>query len=75
MRDILSDANDAAIARTVIALGQSLGLAVIAEGVETEGQRDFLILHGCHAFQGNFFGMPCGAEELFGDLAAEGSAT
>ncbi|MBI5898084.1 MAG: EAL domain-containing protein [Rhodocyclales bacterium] len=71
VRDVLSDANDAAIARTVIALGQNLGLAVIAEGVETAGQRDFLMVHGCHAFQGNLFGVACGAEELFPGPAAE----
>lgn len=58
VRDILTDPNDAAIARTIVALAQSMGLAVIAEGVETEGQRDFLAAHGCSAYQGFFFARP-----------------
>jgi EAL domain-containing protein (putative c-di-GMP-specific phosphodiesterase class I) len=56
--DVLSDPNDAAIAKTIIALAQSLGLGVIAEGVETETQRDFLASSGCHAYQGYFFSRP-----------------
>jgi diguanylate cyclase (GGDEF)-like protein/PAS domain S-box-containing protein len=62
--DVLSNPNDAAIARTIIALGQSLGIDVIAEGVETEGQRSFLALHGCHAYQGFLFGRPGPIEDL-----------
>ena len=58
VQDIISDSNDAAIARTIVALGQSLGLSVIAEGVETAGQRDFLESSGCHAYQGYFFSRP-----------------
>ena len=58
VRDILIDSNDAAIARTIIALGQSLGLAVIAEGVESEEQRNLLADQGCQAFQGFHFGRP-----------------
>lgn len=58
VRDVLRDANDAAIVRTIIALGQSLGLAVIAEGVETEAQRNFLAVHGCGYYQGYFFAKP-----------------
>jgi diguanylate cyclase (GGDEF)-like protein/PAS domain S-box-containing protein len=53
-----SDENDAAIARTIIALGGTLDLDVIAEGVETEAQRDWLVGQGCHAFQGYLFGRP-----------------
>ena len=58
VRDLLIDANDAAIAKMVVALAESLGLAVIAEGVETEAQRDFLGGLGCHAYQGYLFSRP-----------------
>lgn len=58
VRDILTDPNDAAIAKTIIALAESMGVGVIAEGVEFEPQRDFLARNGCQAFQGYFFGKP-----------------
>ena len=58
VRDVLTDPNDAAIARTVIMLGQNMGFAVIAEGVETEGQKEFLMENGCHIFQGYLFSKP-----------------
>jgi EAL domain-containing protein (putative c-di-GMP-specific phosphodiesterase class I) len=67
VRDILVDANDAVIARTIVALAQSLGLGVIAEGVETEAQRDFLADIGCRAYQGYYFcrPLPIGEFEAF----------
>jgi EAL domain-containing protein (putative c-di-GMP-specific phosphodiesterase class I) len=55
VRDVLNGARDASIVGTIIALGKSLNLAVIAEGVETEEQRDFLQRQGCHAYQGYLF--------------------
>lgn len=58
VRDLLTNINDAAIARTIVALANSLGLSVIAEGVETESQRDCLAMEGCHAYQGYLFGRP-----------------
>ncbi|MES2583479.1 MAG: PAS domain S-box protein [Pseudomonadota bacterium] len=64
VRDVLTDPSDAVIARTILALGHSLGLSVIAEGVETEGQHAFLVDAGCDAFQGYFFGRPGPVETL-----------
>lgn len=58
VRDVLNNPNDATIVKTIIALGQSLGLSVIAEGVEFAEQRDFLLQADCHAYQGYFFSKP-----------------
>jgi diguanylate cyclase (GGDEF)-like protein/PAS domain S-box-containing protein len=64
VKHVLSDPDDAAIVSAIITLGRNLGLAVIAEGVETEGQRDFLARHGCHAYQGYLFSRPLAAADL-----------
>lgn len=55
---LLDDHSSAVIVQTIIALGQSLGLTVIAEGVETEAQRQMLARLGCEAFQGYLLGRP-----------------
>lgn len=56
--DVVTDANAAVITRSIIALGQNLGLQVIAEGVETAEQRHFLASHGCALYQGYLFSRP-----------------
>jgi diguanylate cyclase (GGDEF)-like protein/PAS domain S-box-containing protein len=58
VREVVTSANDATIARSIIALGNSLGLQVIAEGVETEAQRAFLADNGCSYWQGYYFSRP-----------------
>jgi len=64
IRDILTDPDDAAIAKMVVALADSLGLSVIAEGVETEAQREFLASLGCHNYQGYLFSKPLSIQEF-----------
>jgi diguanylate cyclase (GGDEF)-like protein/PAS domain S-box-containing protein len=64
VRDLLSDPNDAVIAQAIIALGHSLGLQVIAEGVENIAQRDMLANIDCDAFQGYYFAHPVAAADL-----------
>jgi len=64
VQDLLTKPGDATVARSVVALGHSLGLTVIAEGVETAEQRNMLAELGCDAFQGYFFGHPAPAAEL-----------
>ena len=72
VRDLQTDANDAAITQTVIDLGRSLGLEVIAEGVETSAQRNMLLLQGCRLFQGFLLGRPQTPEALEMSLADTG---
>ncbi len=64
VRDVATDQNDAVIVRTIIGMAENLGLNIIAEGVETEQQRDFLERNGCLAHQGYLFGTPLPIEEF-----------
>jgi diguanylate cyclase (GGDEF)-like protein/PAS domain S-box-containing protein len=64
VRDVLTDNNDATIVRAILLLAKSLGLAVIAEGVETGSQKDFLATNGCNAYQGYLFSKPLPLEQF-----------
>jgi EAL domain-containing protein (putative c-di-GMP-specific phosphodiesterase class I) len=64
VRDLATDSSDKAIVRTIIAMAQSLNLDVIAEGVETEEQRQLLVDKGCTYFQGHLFGKPVPIEQF-----------
>ncbi|WP_337245410.1 EAL domain-containing protein [Luteimonas sp. gir] len=69
IRDVISDPEDAAIVRAVIYLGRSFGLEVIAEGVETKAQLDFLAANQCTQAQGYLFGRPMTAQAFTSELA------
>ena len=64
VRDIATDSSDKAIVRTIIAMAQSLDIAVLAEGVETEENRQFLLDNGCTHYQGYLFGKPMPIEQF-----------
>jgi diguanylate cyclase (GGDEF)-like protein/PAS domain S-box-containing protein len=70
VRDIVADKSDKAIVRTIISMAQSLNLNAIAEGVETEEQRQLLLDTGCDCFQGYLFGKPVPVAEFESHLAA-----
>ncbi len=71
VRDIATDPNDATIVQTIIAMAEALGLSVIAEGVESEAQREFLDLRGCRVYQGYLFGKPMPIDQ-FGEIPKHG---
>ncbi|TNE80503.1 MAG: EAL domain-containing protein [Gammaproteobacteria bacterium] len=71
VRDILDNGNDAAIAKMIISLAGAMKLAVIAEGVETPGQRDLLATMGCSRYQGYLFARPLPGDHLVRHLMAE----
>jgi len=74
IKDIPQDPDDVAITQAIIAMAHSLRLKVIAEGVETQEQLDFLTEHGCHEFQGYFFRKPQPAED-FSKLLRDNAGT
>jgi diguanylate cyclase (GGDEF)-like protein/PAS domain S-box-containing protein len=69
VRDMVQDANDAAIVRAILAMAQSMRIPVCAEGVETDEQLDFLVEHNCEYAQGFIFGQPMEADSLYRLLA------
>ncbi|MBB3222286.1 bifunctional diguanylate cyclase/phosphodiesterase [Pseudoduganella umbonata] len=69
VRDLAHSADDQAIARAIISLSHQLQMRVIAEGVETEQQRDFLVQYGCDEMQGYLFSKPVPPEEIEAMLA------
>ena len=64
VQDLIDDGDDATIVRAIIQLGKSLGMQVIAEGVETIDQEAYVIGEGCHEGQGYLYSKPLGSREL-----------
>jgi len=75
VRDASEDAGDATIVRTIIEMGRSLGMEVIAEGVESRAQLEFLRHNACLFGQGRLFGEPCTAAELLALLTRQAAGT
>ena len=75
VRDATDDAGDATIVRTIIEMGRSLGMEVIAEGVESQRQLEFLRSNACNFGQGRLFGEPCSAAELLALLGRQAAGT
>jgi len=73
VRDAATDPNDATLVRTIVEMGRSLGMDVVAEGVETPEQLAYLRGVNCHYGQGRIFGEPCTAEALGALLLAQES--
>jgi len=74
VRDLEHDSDDAAIVSAIVALGQALGLRIVAEGVETDTQQSFLTTLGCDALQGFLLGQPLPAEQFMQDIQRAGAA-
>lgn len=73
--DIRFDPNDAAIVETIIAMAQHLGLGIVAEGVESREELDFLLEKGCRIFQGYYFAQPMPAQEFRDFIRRQGCGT
>ncbi len=71
VRNVAEDAGDATIVRTIIDMGRSLGMEVVAEGIESQRHLEYLRSHHCHFGQGKLFGEPLTAEELLQLLARQ----
>lgn len=74
VRDVGTNTGNATLVRTIIEMGRSLGMAVVAEGVESQGQLDFLRRTGCNQAQGRLFGEPCAVEALLELLQRQSSS-
>lgn len=68
VRDLEHDSDDAAIVSAIVALGQALGLRIVAEGVETDVQQNFLTRLGCNSLQGYLLGHPLPADGFMADI-------
>ena len=75
VRGVGEDAGDATIVRTIIDMGRSLGMEVIAEGIESQRHLEFLRNHHCHFGQGKLFGEPLSVEELLALLGQQAAGT